>query len=127
LAFLFDRAWWQRMIMVIITVPIAILVNIGRVTVLGLLQPINPEMARGDFHTMIVLIMLVPAALLFMFIGWVLDQILINEPDEQDAAVPRDTNRAAAEVTQQEATATNQDHLLPQEVWALGSIRLLRT
>lgn len=122
LAFLFDRTWWQRMIMVIITVPIAILVNIGRVTVLGILQPINPEMAHGDFHTMIGLIMLVPAALLFMFIGWILDRILINEPDEHNAAVPRDVNRADVQVNQQKATVVNRNHLFTPEVWALGSI-----
>lgn len=79
MAFLFDRPWWQRVIMCLMTVPIALLVNIGRVTTLGLLYPIDPELASGDFHTFIGLLMLIPAALLFMAMGWVMDKIIVYD------------------------------------------------
>ncbi|MEE9211672.1 MAG: exosortase/archaeosortase family protein, partial [Phycisphaeraceae bacterium] len=84
LAFLWDRAWWQRLIMMITTVPIAILVNVGRVTTVGLLQLVNPEMTRGDFHIMVGLFMLIPAAMLFLLVGWVLDRIIIQDESAQD-------------------------------------------
>ncbi|MEM7624295.1 MAG: exosortase [Planctomycetota bacterium] len=73
LAFLFDRAWWQRLIMVSLAIPIAVAVNIGRVTVIGLIYTVNREYAQGDFHIFVGMLMLIPAAGLFMLVGWVLD------------------------------------------------------
>lgn len=78
-AFIFDREWWQRLVMVIFTVPIAIAVNVGRVTVMGVLYVVNPELSAGDFHKFVGLLMLFPALALFLLLGWVLDQILIRE------------------------------------------------
>lgn len=79
MAFLFDRAWWQRLIMVLLTVPIAIAVNVGRVTILGVLNIYQPNLAEGDFHKFVGLLMLIPALLMFMGLGWVLDQIMIED------------------------------------------------
>ena len=73
LAFLFDRAWWQRLIMVSLAVPIAVAVNIGRVTAIGLIYTVNRDYAQGDFHIFVGMLMLIPAAGLFMLVGWVLD------------------------------------------------------
>lgn len=84
MAFLWERPWWQRLVMILAAVPIAVGVNVGRVTVLGLLYLVNPEYARGDFHTMIGLFMLIPAAGLFYVIGWVLDRIFVREEGGTD-------------------------------------------
>lgn len=84
MAFLFERAWWQRLIMVLMAVPIAVAVNITRVTVLGLLFLVNPELAHGSFHTFVGMLMLIPAAGLFLLLGWVLDRLIIR--DEAAAA-----------------------------------------
>ncbi|MEX0887298.1 MAG: exosortase/archaeosortase family protein [Phycisphaeraceae bacterium] len=81
LAFIWDRAWWQRLIMVGMAVPIAVFVNMGRVTALGLLFLVNPEYARGDFHIFVGMLMLIPAALIFLALGWVLENIFIRDPD----------------------------------------------
>ncbi|MEO1235375.1 MAG: exosortase/archaeosortase family protein [Planctomycetota bacterium] len=92
LAFLFDRSWWQRVIMIGLTVPIALAVNIGRVTALGLIATVNSDYAVGDFHLFVGMLMLVPAAALFLLVGWVLDQIIIKDEsaaDEDGAADPR--------------------------------------
>lgn len=78
-AFIFDREWWQRLVMVLFTVPIAIAVNVGRVTVMGVLYVVNPELSAGDFHKFVGLLMLFPALALFLLLGWVLDQILIRD------------------------------------------------
>ncbi|MEM8737153.1 MAG: exosortase/archaeosortase family protein [Planctomycetota bacterium] len=82
LAFLFDRAWWQRLIMISLTVPIALAVNIGRVTALGLIATVNTEYAVGDFHLFVGMLMLIPAAGLFLLVGWILDKIVIQEEPE---------------------------------------------
>lgn len=85
LAFLWDRAWWQRLIMIAMAVPIAIAVNVGRVTALGLLSLIDEKYTRGDFHTMIGMFMLVPAAFLFLLLGWILDRVIVREETDDDA------------------------------------------
>lgn len=82
-AYLADRPWWVRLIMVLLTVPIAILVNVGRVTTLGMIYPYWPEAAAGDFHILIGMLMLIPAGLLFLLIGWVFNKMFIEE-DETD-------------------------------------------
>lgn len=84
-AFLADRAGWQRVVMVISTVPIAIAVNVLRVTVTGLLFLVNPELAQGSFHTLIGMLMLIPALLAYLLLGWVLDHIFIDDESSDDA------------------------------------------
>ena len=79
MAYLADRSWWQRLIMVLLAVPIAIAVNVGRVTMLGLLLMVNEEMTKGDFHTFLGMLMLIPAAGLFWLVGWVLDRLVVDE------------------------------------------------
>lgn len=77
-AFLFRRPWWARLIIVAMALPIAVFVNVARVTVLGLLAMIDPALAKGDFHTMMgMVVMLVPALALLMLLGWVLDRIVV--------------------------------------------------
>lgn len=99
MAFLFDRAWWQRLIMVLLTVPIAIAVNVGRVTILGMLNIYQPNLAEGDFHKFVGLLMLIPALLMFMGLGWVLDQILIE--DEHASVSPTASERATDEIVRE--------------------------
>ncbi|MEM9250809.1 MAG: exosortase/archaeosortase family protein [Planctomycetota bacterium] len=86
-AFLVKRTWWQRVAMIGLAVPIAILVNCGRVTTLGLLYQIDPELASGDFHTFVGMLMLIPAAGLFLLTGWALERIVVRE-DSANAKSP---------------------------------------
>jgi len=51
-AYFFDRRIWMRWVLLIATVPIAILANSGRVTLTGILSEVNPELARGFFHSL---------------------------------------------------------------------------
>lgn len=98
LAFLFDRTWWQRLIMVSLAVPIAVAVNIGRVTALGIIATYDQEYAQGSFHLFVGMLMLIPAAGLFLLVGWVLDQIVIRESadDVSDSAARVDRHGAAS-------------------------------
>jgi exosortase len=83
MAFLMPRAWWQRAVMVLMTLPIAVAVNVGRVTTLGLLHVYAPEYAKGDFHIFVGMLMLIPAAGLFLLLGLVLDKMIIQDPSDQ--------------------------------------------
>jgi len=87
-AYLAERPWWARLAIVLMTVPIAIIVNVGRVTTLGLLAPYYPEATKGEAHIFIGLLMLIPALGLFMLLGWVLNKMIVTEADEAEAARP---------------------------------------
>ena len=79
MAFIGRRTWWQRGIMMVMTVPIALTVNVGRVVTLGLLLMVDEKMTKGDFHTFVGMLMLIPAAGLFLLLGWVLDKLVIHD------------------------------------------------
>ncbi len=83
MAFLAPRAWWQRAIMVAMTLPIAVSVNVGRVTTLGFLHVYAPEYAKGDFHIFVGMLMLIPAAGMFLLLGWVLDKLIIADESQR--------------------------------------------
>jgi exosortase len=87
-AFLRERSHWQRAAIVLMTVPIAVAVNVGRVTAVGLLYLYNPQMAQGDFHVFVGLLMLIPAAGLFWLLGWIMDHIVIREEEKRPLAMP---------------------------------------
>jgi exosortase len=51
-AYFFDQdRVWMRPVLLLATIPIAILANAGRVTITGILSEFNPEFARGFFHS----------------------------------------------------------------------------
>ena len=49
-AYFFDRKVWMRWVLLIATVPIAIIANSARVTLTGLFSEIDPSLAEGFFH-----------------------------------------------------------------------------
>ena len=49
-AYVFDKRVWMRWVLLIVTIPIAILANAGRVTITGVLSEFNTELAKGFFH-----------------------------------------------------------------------------
>jgi exosortase len=79
IAYLLERPWWHRLIMLALTVPIAVCVNVIRVITLGILFVYKPEMAQGDFHVFIGMLMLLPAAALFLLLGWILDHLVTQD------------------------------------------------
>lgn len=48
----FDRKVWMRWVLLLGTIPIAIVANAARVTATGLISEYRAELARGIFHTM---------------------------------------------------------------------------
>jgi exosortase len=49
-AYFFDRKVWMRWVLLIATIPIAIVANSARVTLTGLFSEIDPSLAQGFFH-----------------------------------------------------------------------------
>jgi len=74
-AYFFDRKVWMRWVLLIATVPIAIIANSARVTITGLFSEIDPSLAEGFFHEaegwvifVVALAMLVVVHLLINFV-----------------------------------------------------------
>jgi exosortase len=51
-SYFFDSKPWMKWVLFVATVPIAIFANAMRVTLTGLFSEINPEFARGLFHSL---------------------------------------------------------------------------
>jgi exosortase len=84
IAFIFgpDRPLWQRLVIVVAAVPIAILCNVGRVAGMGVAYVyVSEAVAEGFTHKMAGLVMLVPAFFLLVGVGWVLDNLYVEEDD----------------------------------------------
>ncbi len=67
------RYWWQRAALVLLAAPVAVAINIGRVSVLGLLSLGDPELTHGGAHMLIGTLLLIPGLLLFLLIVWALN------------------------------------------------------
>ena len=72
--------WWQRVLLVAVGVPISLFVNILRVGSLGVLTMFDANLAAGEFHSMVGLLWLVPAFLLFLGAMWVIRNLVVDEP-----------------------------------------------
>lgn len=83
-ALLGTKEWWQRIALMLLAGPVAVLMNMVRVTVLGLLMLIDPNLAAGDAHMVIGTLLLFPSLLLFMGVVWALNKIV--EPTAGQAA-----------------------------------------
>ena len=82
MAYLGNRPAWQRIVMVLCCLPIAILCNAIRVTVTGLLIIHgHQDWARGTPHQLLGLLTLLIALGLFALIGYVLGNLFMEEPE----------------------------------------------
>ena len=70
---------WQKFILVLAAVPVALGVNVLRITSLGLFTLINPNFASGDTHGFIGMLWLIPGLGLFLVIRWVITQFSNSE------------------------------------------------
>lgn len=78
--------WWRRIAVILLAAPVALFMNMIRVTVLGLISLIDPNLAHGDTHMIIGTILLVPSLALFMGVVWALNKAAPERVDEQAAA-----------------------------------------
>jgi exosortase len=96
-AFLSDRMLWQKLIIVVSAVPIAIFCNVMRVAGQGLLDHYVSEQLSENFaHQFVGMVMLVPAFVLILAVGWMLDQVFIEESSDAAAVTVLRRSDAAA-------------------------------
>ena len=81
-AYLIERPWWGRAVLVVCSVPVALVANIFRVALLGQLYRLNPEWLHGPAHTGIGLLMILVGLALFNGLGWLLDHLFLEADDE---------------------------------------------
>ncbi len=72
------RWWWERIAMVLIAAPVAIVMNVVRVAVLGLLSLADPKLAEGQAHMLIGTLLLVPALGLYFLCHKALERIFVD-------------------------------------------------
>lgn len=61
------QMWWKRVVLVAAALPVAVVLNVVRVAVLGLLTLRDPSFSQGDAHTFIGTILLIPG--FFIYLG----------------------------------------------------------
>lgn len=89
-AFLSFRPLWQKIVMVFSAIPIAIFCNTMRITVQGLFDGyLSHQWSESFAHGFLGLAMMIPAFFLILLVGWVLQNLLIEEGE-------RNTIRAAS-------------------------------
>lgn len=76
------RFWWQRVALLLLAAPVALLMNVVRVTVLGVATLFDSDLAAGGAHTLIGTLLLVPGLALFLLVVWALNKLV----DEEGAA-----------------------------------------
>lgn len=86
-AFFGCKYWWQRVAIIMLALPVAVVMNVCRVAVLGMLTLIDPKLATGEAHMLVGNLLLIPAFFLFMFIVWSLKKA-VNDPPAPPANEP---------------------------------------
>ncbi len=88
MAFLTCKAWWQRLALIFMGVPVAIFVNVLRVASLGIASTINPDLARGEAHVFIGTLWLIPAILIYLGLVWIVQHLFIDAREERGGDPP---------------------------------------
>lgn len=89
IAFLSNRPLWQKILITLSGIPIAIFCNVMRVSGQGLLDTyVSTELANGFAHQFVGMVMLIPAFFLLLLVCWVLDHVFVEEVDGPDKMMP---------------------------------------
>lgn len=78
MAFVGLKRYWQRALLVLMSIPVAVIVNVLRVVSLALLAVVDSDLAAGDFHSFIGMLWLLPGFLLFLGVLWVIKALVIE-------------------------------------------------
>lgn len=86
MAYIEPRPLWQRIILVLSTLPITIACNILRVTATASMFVVDkPELGQDFMHTAMGMVLLVPALGMLLLLSWLLNS-MFTEEDDEDAA-----------------------------------------
>lgn len=72
-------SWWQRILMILIAVPVAVFVNMLRVASLGVLSLWDMQFTTGEFHQFVGFVWLIPAFVFYLGIMWVIRRLVVEE------------------------------------------------
>lgn len=85
MAYLHKRHWFQRIVLLACTVPIAILCNVVRVTVTGFIYIlIAPKYAQGIYHDVLGMLMLPLAFGLYGLLAWFMSSLFVEESEMKE-------------------------------------------
>jgi len=88
MAYLSERPVWQRVVLVLLGIPVAIACNVLRVTITCTMFYLDlPELGQKFMHAVTGLVMLVPALGMLWLAGWVLNNLFV-EVEEDEASEP---------------------------------------
>jgi exosortase/archaeosortase family protein len=105
-AFLSNRAMWQKVVITLSAIPIAIFCNVLRVTGQAYIDRLaGPQWSENFAHQFVGVVMLIPAFFLILGVSWALDQMFLEEVEDKPkrftriaaAAAPATTPARAAE------------------------------
>lgn len=83
MAYVHARPMWQRVVLVISTIPIALLCNIVRVTVTGILYVfVDPKYTQGIYHDALGIAMLPLALGLYSGMAWFMESLFVDDNHE---------------------------------------------
>jgi exosortase len=87
-AFLSDRPLWQKILMTLFAIPIAVFCNVMRVSIQADMDHyISSQLSQGFAHaTTGWVILVIPGFLLILGTGWFLDQLFIDEATAEQTA-----------------------------------------
>lgn len=97
-AFLSARPLWQKLLISGSAVPIAIFCNMMRVAGQGMLDHyVSHKLSESFAHQFVGMMMIVPAFFLILMLGWILDNMFVEELDKRSIGVGRRGMSAAKE------------------------------
>ena len=88
MAYLHYRPIWQRLVLLASTIPIAIICNIIRVTITGLIHVlIDPQYAQGIYHDLLGMAMLPLAFGLYGLLAWFMSNLFVETVEAKPSDV----------------------------------------
>ena len=79
------KGWWQRSLLVLCGVPIAILVNMIRIASMGILTQYDQNFVDGEFHELVGVLWMLPALFFYMGTLWVVRNLIVDETEVKHA------------------------------------------
>ncbi|MCE2965994.1 MAG: exosortase/archaeosortase family protein [Phycisphaerales bacterium] len=73
------RHWWQRMALLMLAMPVALVMNIFRVAVLAIASLQDRNLAAGEAHMWIGMALLAIAFVFYMGLVWVLNRVVVDD------------------------------------------------
>jgi exosortase len=106
-AYITDRPWWHRLVLVLAGFPVLIACNILRVSLTGTMFVIDqPGLGQDAMHELMGMILLIPALLLLMLLSKFLSSLFIEVEEEEPSPSP---------ANEQASSAGNQEAIAPSE------------